>query len=135
MTVKYKTNRQEVVCAYIEVEYSDLTSGTAYNALQLPEGAVLLDGTYWVATAFNSGTSDAVAVAFNSLTLVNDTDAQAAVRTAFTLPTTSNPSNVRVTSPTYITITWTGSGTAATAGKIRMEARYIVEGRAAFSQG
>ena len=54
--------------------------------------------------------------------------------TAFTMPTTSNPSNVRVTTPTWITYTWTAVGTAATAGKVRIEARYYVEGRAAFSQ-
>lgn len=135
MTVDYKEARQEVICAYTEFDYSDMTSGSAYNAIQLPAGAVLLDGTYWVSTAFNSGTSDAAVVAFNSLTLLTDADAQATVRTPFTLPTTSNPTNVRVTAPTNITVTWTGAGTAATAGTIRLEARYIVEGRAAFSQG
>ena len=135
MAVSYQKNRQEVICAYFECTYADLESGVAYNAIELPASAVLLDGTYWVSTAFNSGSSDAVVVAFNSLTLLTDADAQAAVRTAFTMPTTSNPSNVRVTSPTYITVTWTAAGNAATAGTIRIEARYIVEGRAAFSQG
>ena len=79
MTVSYQSNRQELIVAHVEFEYSDLTSGTAFNAIKLPENAVLVDGTYWVVTAFNSGTSDAAVLAFNSLTLVTDADAQAAV--------------------------------------------------------
>lgn len=135
MTVAYKEGRQEVISAVTEFEYSDLTSGAAYNAIQLPANAVLLRGTYWVVTAFNSGTSDAGVLAFNGLTLVTDSDAQAAVRTEFSMPTTSNPGLVVVTTPTNITYTWTGAGTAATAGKVRVEAEYVVLGRAAFTQG
>ena len=135
MAVSYQHDRQELITGLIEVTYASMTSGTAYSALELPAGAILLDGTYWVTTAFNSGSSDAVVVAFNGLTLLTDSDAQATVRTPFTMPTTSNPEYCFITSPTYITLTWTGAGTAATAGTIFMEARYAVKGRTAFSQG
>ena len=131
----YKTSRQEKIVACVELTFADLTSATAYNAVQLPEDAVLTGGQYRVSTAFDSGTSDAVVVAFNSLTLVDDTDAQAAVLTAFSMPTTSNPNNVEVSTPTYVTVTWTGAGTAPTAGAITLEVEYVVKGRSAFSQG
>ena len=136
MTVSYQKDRQELLSASIEVTYDELTSGTAYDALRLPENATLVEGTYWVLTAFNSGTSDAATVTFNGLTLVNDADAQAKVRTVFTMPTTTEADvdKVSVSSPTYIQTTWTGAGTAATAGKIRIEARYYVRGRSAFKQ-
>ena len=135
MTINYQTARQEKIVAYADFTYDEFTSGTALNLVQLPEDATLLDLTYWVTTAFDSGTSDAMVIAFNSLTLVNDTDAQAAVRTAGTFPTTSNPDNVTVSTPTWVTGTLTSAGTAATAGKIRIVVEYAVAGRQAFSQG
>lgn len=131
----YTTDRQELITACVEVTYADLTSATAYNAVQLPENAVLVGGQYRVSTAFDSGTSDAVVVAFNSLTLLTDADAQAAVLTAFTMPTTSNPNNVEVSTPAYVTLTWTGAGTAPTAGAITLHVQYLEKGRSAFSQG
>ena len=135
MPISYQPARQEKIVATVEVTYDEFTSGTALNLLQLPEDATLLDCTYWVLTAFDSGTSDAGVLSFNGLTLVTDADAQAAVRTAATFPTTSNSDLVTVSTPTYITYTLTSAGTAATAGKIRVTAEYMVSGRAAFSQG
>lgn len=131
MTVLYKAQVQDVINQVVEVEYSDLTSGTAYNAIKLPAGATLLDGTYWVLTAFNSGTSDAATVTFNGLTLINDADAQAKVRTGFTMPTTTEADvdKVSVTTPTFVKLTWTGAGTAASAGKVRIAVNYIIKGR------
>lgn len=132
MTVAYQYGVQDVVNQVIEVTYDELTSGSAYNLMRLPDGAMLLGGTYWVLTAFNSGTSDAAVLAFNGLTLVTDADAQAKARTVFTMPTTveADVDKVSVSTPTYVTYTWTGAGSAATAGKIRVEVQYIVKGRA-----
>ena len=131
MTVLYKAQVQDVINQIIEVDYSDLTSGTAYDAIKLPAGAVLLGGTYWVLAAFNSGTSDAATVTFNGLTLINDTDAQAKVRTEFTMPTTTvaDVDKVSVSTPTFVKLTWTGTGDAASAGKVRIAVNYIVKGR------
>lgn len=129
MTIEAQYQVQDVINQTVELEYSDLTSGEAFNLIHIPAGATIVDGTYWVLTAFDSGTSDAVAVAFNSLTLVDDTDATAAVRTPFTLPTTTNSDNVSVSADTWLTVTWTGAGTAATAGKIRVSVNYVILGR------
>lgn len=137
MTISYQSDRQELVVGSVEVTYDEFTSGTALNLLQLPDNATLVDATYWVLTAFDSGTSDAGVLSFNGLTLVTDSDVQAKVRTVVTMPTTTEADvdKVSVSTPTWITYTLTSVGTAATAGKIRVEARYYVRGRSAFSQG
>ena len=131
MTIVNQKLVQDVICQMVEFEYSDLTSGTAFNVCALPAGATLLDATYWVLTAFNSGTTDAAVLAFNGLTLVTDADAQVKVRTVATMPTTTEADvdKVTVSTPTNVTYTWTADGTAATAGKVRVEVRYIVKQR------
>ena len=130
MTVLYKAQVQDVINQVIEVDYSDLTSGVAYDAIKLPAGATLLGGTYWVLTAYDSATSAAATVTFNGLTLINDTDAKAKVRTEFTMPTTTEADvdKVSVTTPTFVKITATTVG-ATTAGKIRVAVNYIIKGR------
>jgi len=136
MTISYQRDVQDLISRSVEITYDEFTSGTALNAIKLPDNATVVDGTYWVLTAFDSGTSDAVTVTFNGLTLINDTDAQAKVRTAFTMPTTTEADvdKVSVSTPTWVQATLTSVGTAATAGKIRIEVRYYVRGRAFVQQ-
>lgn len=129
MTISYQYGVQDVISQVVEITYDELVSGVSKNLIKLPAGSTLLGGTYWVLTAFNSGTSDTATVAYNGLTLVTDATPMAAVRTDFTMPTTTNPDNVSVSTPTWVTITWTGAGTAATAGKLRVLVQYIIKGR------
>lgn len=132
MAITKNAGRQWPLVAYVDVALADLTSGSAVAAIDIPPGADIISGVYDVKTAFDSGTSDAVVIQTNESTptaLVTDADAQAAVTTAFTIPA----GGLRVpTTETGFTVDvkWTGAGTAATAGAIRLKVTYMVDGRA-----
>ena len=54
MPVKKNSGRQEVIRAYVDIAYSDLVSGAAAEAIDLPVGAQVVDGEIVRDTAFNS---------------------------------------------------------------------------------
>lgn len=132
MAITKNSGRQEVVSAYVDVSYADLASGTAADAIDLPVGAVVIGGAVVVTTAFNSATSDALVVGdsassnrFKSSFSIAATGLTALVPTGYVALATTNK----------VRVTWTGAGTAPTAGAFRLRVDYIVEKRAAFSQG
>jgi hypothetical protein len=132
MAITKNSGRQEVISAYVDVSYADLASGTAADAIDLPVGAIVIGGAVVVTAAFNSATSDALVVGdsassnrFKSSFSIAATGLTALVPTGYVaLATTSK-----------VRVTWTGVGTAPTAGAFRLRVDYIVEKRAAFSQG
>jgi hypothetical protein len=132
MAIPKNSGRQEVISAYVDVSYADLASGTAADAIDLPVGAIVIGGAVVVTAAFNSATSDALVVGdsassnrFKSSFSIAATGLTALVPTGYVaLATTSK-----------VRVTWTGVGTAPTAGAFRLRVDYIVEKRAAFSQG
>jgi hypothetical protein len=132
MAITENSGRQEVISAYVDVSYADLASGTAADAIDLPVGAIVIGGAVVVTAAFNSATSDALVVGdsassnrFKSSFSIAATGLTALVPTGYVaLATTSK-----------VRVTWTGVGTAPTAGAFRLRVDYIVEKRAAFSQG
>ena len=133
MPIKKNTGRQELIVAHLDIGYADVTTyGTAENAFDLPGNAILLGGDVVVKTAWNSATTATLKLGdatdddrYTSSAI----DLKTAGRTALTL--TGYKHTVAEALKALIAQT----GTAATAGALRITLLYMVEGRAAFSQG
>jgi len=124
------TRRQSVLYAEQEFSFADLTSGTAEPVIYLKPGTRVLRGFLDITEAFDSGTSDSLTVGD---TLADDvdkylgaTDGQAAALTAFTAPPITDGV---IGTGEALTVTWTGDGTAATAGKGVVAIEYVEDGR------
>lgn len=126
------TFRQSVLYADREFTLSDLTSGVPFPAIYLKPGTRILRGFVDITTAFNSGTSDTISVGDTEGT--DDVDRYlAASGTAhtggmvkFTLPPLTD---AVIGTTEALTITWTGVGTAATAGAGRVAIEYVEDNR------
>ena len=132
MSISKNSARQFVVAAEVEINFSDVSgsSGVAVNAIQLPANAMVVGGYLATDTAFNSATSDTIAVTDPSGgTILAASSVHAAGGVALT------PKGGKSTTQGYVTVTWTGVGAAPTAGKCRLCVTYIQAGRADFSQG
>ena len=139
--------RQEVISAKVGFTLANLTSGTAVPAIQLPANARILSVILRIETAFNSGTTDALTVQSNESTpktyivipaVINTLAANTVASAAGVLSNVvTTASGVGFLNPVQSTldIKWTGAGTAATTGAGALEVEYVVENRAAFSQG
>ena len=131
MPITKDSNRQPPLVAMVEVSFADIASGVAAAAVELPGGAIVTGGAVTVITPFNSGTSDVLDVGDSASgnRYLNDANIHAAGRTPL-VPTGLVMENVG-----DISVTLTAVGTAATAGSVRLEVEYVVEGRASTSQG
>jgi hypothetical protein len=123
--------RQKGLSAIIEVSQSELATGVAVVALDLPQGATIVGGYVIIDTAFDSVTSDSIDVGF---TTPNDTDdpnaytaspadGQALGATALTV------TGREALAEEQITITNTAVGTEGTAGQARVVIEYVEAGR------
>jgi hypothetical protein len=132
MAITKNSGRQELIQAYVDINFGDLTSGADAPAIDLPRNAVIVGGSVVVVTPFNSATSDVLDVgdASSENRYVNDVNIHTAGLTAL-VPT----GFVTTTSEPSVTVRWTGVGAAPTAGQVRLSVQYYVKGRAAFSQG
>lgn len=133
MPITKNSGRQEVVASVQDIAFGDMTvTATAYPAVELPIGAIVVGGDIVVTTAFNTGTT--ATIVFGDATTANryanNVDLKTAARTALTLTGHTHDS----TTPT-LRVTPTLAGAAATAGAARITVLYVVKGRAAFSQG
>lgn len=133
MSITKNSGRQEKVVAYVDVALANLVSGAAAAAIDLPIGAIVLGGHVVVTTAFDGETSDSLDVGDASDAnrfSATPIDLQVAALTDLDVTgfvaTKDEPS---------VTVTWTGVGAAPTVGAFRLVVEYMVEKRAAFSQG
>lgn len=104
-------------------------NSTAANMFVLPAGAQILNVYLDVTEAFNAGTNNTVTIKVGSTTIasVTATSANIAVgRQTLTLAATT--SWVNVTADSFITSTFTGTGTAATTGIGYVTVEYVVRG-------
>lgn len=133
MAIKYRSGRQEVIAATIEIAFNDpAEDGEAENAISLPANAIVVGGDVTVLEAWDSGTSATL-----KLGDADDDDRYTgtpvnlknAGRTALTL------TGYKHAIDEFLKATFAQEGTAATQGKARITVLYVVEGRAAFSQG
>lgn len=131
MAITLQSGRQQSAWATVDFAYTDLTSGAAAAAVKLPAGAVVVGGAVVVKTAWNSATSDAL--------VVGDSASANRYKSSFSIAATGRtalvPTGYQALSTTReIQVTWTGVGTAPSAGAARLEVEYLVPGRAEFSQ-
>lgn len=133
MPIKKNSARQELIVAHVEIALADLVNNVAQAALDLPPGAVIVDGALVTTEAWNSTTSDVMDVgdAGSGTRYLTDGNIRALGARVPLVPT----GFVHTTSQPALTVTWTSGGGAPTTGKVRLEVAYYVIGRAAFSYG
>lgn len=137
MPIKKLSGRQEVIAATADFTYADVTSGAYAAAVDLPGGAIVVGGHLAITTIFNSATTDQFSIGDK----VGANAAAAATYAAQSADITA-PGAVPIVAtgkkyaePSTVGIVWTGAGAAPSAGAGRLTVLYIVDGRAAFSQG
>jgi hypothetical protein len=124
-------DRQQRIEGYVDVNFSDLTSGDDYAVFWLPAGATDITGNVVPIVAFNSETSDVLDVGNESSENAYKNDLNIAATTAGAL--TGLP--LTVANGFWVTVRWTGVGNAPTAGQFRIFFTYIMEERGQFSHG
>lgn len=135
MAIVLNSGRQEVIAAKLSVNYADMSSDVAVAeaVVDVPANAIVVGGYVVVQTVFNSTTSDVLDVGDGD----NDDRYSA---TPIDL-TTLGYNALDVTGYKYsvsdlIDVEWTaGTTSTATTGDFDIVVEYIVDGRAAFSQG
>lgn len=132
MAITKNRGRQHVSSAYVDFTFADLASGVAAEAIDLPIGAQVVGGDIVVDTAFNSATSDVIVV--GDALSANRYYASASIAAAGRNPLLVTGYRSLATS-NKVRVTWTGVGAAPSAGAIRLRVDYIVNKRAAFTQG
>jgi len=123
--------RQGLIFAYIDFDYTMLVSGSGVSGIEVPQNAVVFEGSIIVDTAWNSATSDVLSI--------GDAGSTARYLSAHTIAATGRtaivPTGFVYTTPTLISLLWTGVGAVPTAGNGTLELAYYVRGRDQFSQG
>jgi hypothetical protein len=134
MPITKNRGRQGVTSAYVDILFSDLAglSGTAAEAIDLPVGAQVVGGDVVVNAAFNSATSDVIVV--GDALSANRYYASASIAALGRNPLLT-PGYQTLATSNKVRVTWTGVGAVPTAGSVRLRVDYIVNKRAAFSQG
>lgn len=131
MAITKNPGRQEVVHAHVDFAFGDLTSGADAPAIELPSGAVVIGGDVVVSTAWNSVTSDTLAV--------GDSASNNRYKTAFSIAATGLtaivPTGKEYTTKDNVTVRWTGVGTAPSTGAARLRISYYVKNKASHSVG
>lgn len=147
MAITLKPSRQEVISAKVSFVVGDLTNGTAVPAIQLPANARILNATLRIDTAFASVTTDAMTIQNNEGTpktlivipaVINTLAINTVASAAGVLSNVvSAASAVGYLNPVQSTVDvkWAATGTASTVGAGTLMVDYVVENRAAFSQG
>lgn len=133
MPITKNSGRQELIVATVDFTFADIpTTATAYEAMNLPVGAVVVGGDLVVTTAWNTATTATLSIGDVTLATRYGTtiDLKTAARTALTVTGFTTTSTQPVVNGTTAFV-----GTAATAGAARLTVTYFVKGRAAFAQG
>lgn len=120
--------RQYPIVAIEEVDYDELPTGQAINVIKLPVNAIVLNVGAFVDLATNAGNTSVLDIGDGETSdlYVTDLNTQVAGESE-TIDLTEV--GKKYPSGGFITATRTETGTAATAGKIRMFASYVVLNR------
>lgn len=133
MSIKKNSGRQELVVAYLDIAFSDVTAyGLAEDAIEIPGNAVITGGEIVVTEAWNSATSTTLKLgdaADDDRYTATAVDLKTLGRTALTL------TGFKHATTESLKALLAQAGAAATRGKARIVVNYYVEGRAAFAQG
>jgi len=123
MAITKETGRQWPLTAKADFAFGDLTDATAVPAIDVPGGAIVTGGQLVITTAFDSATSDTIAIGDGTNVYLAATDVSA---TGTTLFTKGGP---KYSAPDTVDVTWDGTGTAPTAGAGYIIVEYILDGR------
>lgn len=137
MPIKKLSGRQEVIAATADFNFADIVSGVYQPAVDVPAGAIVVGGHLAIATIFNSGTTDQFSIGdkVGSAAAANTTYAALSADITAPGPVHIVATGKKYAEPSTVGIVWTGAGAAPTAGVGRLTVLYIVDGRAAFTQG
>jgi hypothetical protein len=128
MAITKNDGRQEVICAVQEIDGATIGAAGLSEAVDLPEGAIVVGGYLNVTTAFTGGIDITLAVSGGGASLTaTDVD-------------TATSSNALTVDGTVVasggdTVDVTLAGTTPTGGTAYLIVEYVVKGRAAFSEG
>lgn len=120
--------RQEVIAAVLTFDTADFVAGED-GTIQLPEGAVVVSAGLAVTEAVAGDAGATLAISGGGITLA----ATAATSAAYTAATVDG--SVVGAGGATVAVTMAGDDGTATAGKANVIVQYVVEGRAAFSEG
>lgn len=137
MPITKKSGRQEVIAATADFTFADVTNGAYAAAVDLPGGAIVVGGHLAITTPFNSGTDDKFSIGDQEGSDAAAKTTYAALSADITAPgaVVIVPTGKKYAKPSTVGVAWTGTGAAPTAGAGRLTVLYIVDGRAAFTQG
>ncbi len=132
MAIEKNYSRQGVIAAEVVIALADFADAAEQPAIQLPAGAVIVSGSAFVTTAFNAGTTATLIVGdaadadrYTGAALdVSAVGAKGLVPNGYAMPAEGD-----------LLVTYASTGTAATAGELRLVIQYIVLGRTEFTQG
>ena len=124
--VKRKSGRQSVRWAYLDVVLANAATGTDVEMIELPQGAIVVDGFVSVTEVYNSTSSDVLDIGDSGSEnrYKNDVNLQALGLTALV------PTGYVYTAPTRITARWVSGGGTPTTGAYTLAVAYIVKGLA-----
>ena len=125
MPIQTQSDRQRVLSAQVEINFNDLVSGVAGNAIKLPNNAVVVGCGVHVLMPFNSATSDTLSIGDAALPTRHISAVNIKSAGAGFIGTRSGK---RTTQPEWLTATWTGAGAAPTAGKVLVTVEYVISG-------
>lgn len=137
MPITKKSGRQDPIVATASFVYSDVTDDTYAAAVDVPAGAIVTGGYLAITTLFNSATDDKFSIGdkVGAAAATKDTYAALSADITATGIVPIVPTGKKYAEGSTIGIVWNGSGTAPSAGAGLFVVEYIVDGRAAFTQG
>lgn len=137
MPITKNSGRQGPIEAFVDINFGDVVSGVAQAAIKMKPNCVVVDGDIVTPTAWNSATSDTLAVGdaltparYLAATSIHATGRVPLVPTGYQTVVGANAA----ASSDQIVVTWTGVGAAPTAGQTRLRVRYYDGNRAEFTQ-
>ena len=137
MPIKKLSGRQEVIAATADFVLADLANGVYNFAVDVPAGAMVVGGGLAITVPFNSATTDVYSIGDKEGAAAASVATYAAVsadiNVASSIPIVVTGKKYLV--PSTIGLVWTGTGGGATVGTGRLTVLYVIDGRAAFSQG
>lgn len=120
MSFKKNFNVTDVRAQHVDIALADLVSGTALTVMDLPADSVIVGGALTTLQAFNSDTSDVMAVGADATgnRYLNAGNIRAANAHVALVPTGYAQSGP-------LTVTWTSGGGTPTTGKVRLVVQYV----------
>lgn len=138
MAITKDSARQEIISAHVPFAFGDVVQATYVPAVDLPVGAIVVSGYLAITTLFDSATTDKFSIGDKEGSAGAVATTYAAQSADVTVAGTSIPivpTGHEYASPATVGVVWTGAGAVPANGAGILVVNYVVDGRAAFSQG